>query len=808
MRQLLRLPFDGDLSNLGSGNYTITNNGAQFAPTQCGQGLFFDGNDDFVSISPSMNLVNDFTVCAWINPSSQGNGMGIFSIREQCTSTYRGYSILQFNLGDYNVATLNNQVNIHQNCTGFSAGDRYTNAGILIPNNQETFVALSVQNNISENRVVKLYVNCAEYSTTMTIDFPTAVCFNGSQNYTTTVGASSGVTNHTSTFHGTIDQLRVYDIVLNSEQILDVYQSCLPLTMDVVEFPNCNADSAQITLYNTELDVSYQLINANTNTPVGPIQPGNCGNLVFNTGIYSTTTQFEITATNNVSNCNITLDTTIILSPSVNSYSGSQNITLCSGDSVQYSGGYITSAGTYIDTIPISSTCDSIITLNVTEISPYSLDLGSDFTLCPGASQTLTVPSGASNYTWQNGSTVNSFLVDQAGIYWVNVIDQCGSYTDSVIVSTPQANINLGNDTTLCSGTTLTLDASSNSATYLWQDNSTNSTYTVNSSGVYWVEVSISSCIFTDSITISTLTPPTVDLGNDTSICDGETIVLSPSTQFVDTYLWSTNETSSSITANQTGIIWVEGTNQCGTSIDSIDLTVNDLPIFDLGNDTILCTGDGITLNTAIPNTTTTWQNGTQSPTLYVDQPGTYSATVNNQFCSYEDEITISYTSSPTIDLGPDTVICFGDQFFLSSTNANGVVNWNIGSQEPVIIVNEAGIYAASVTNACGQAYDEILIETTDCLCEVYLPNSFTPHDNGKFNNTFGPVHECDFTRYLFKIYDCWGEVVFESENPAEVWSGYYLNRKVQTGVYVYQLLYSIDDEEEVFVTGHVNVIH
>lgn len=665
---LLHLALDGDLSNLGSGNYTITNNGAQFVGSNCGQGLYFDGNNDFVNISPSMDLVNDFTVCAWINPSSQGNPMGIFSIREQCTSTYRGYSILQFNIGDYNIPTLNNQLNIHQNCTGYSAGDRYTNTGILIPNNQETFVALTVQNNSSENRVVKLYVNCTEYSTTMTLDYPTAVCFNGNQNYTTTFGASSGVTNHTSTFHGTIDQLRVYDVTLNHEQILDVYQSCLPLQMDVVEYPDCNGDSAQITLNNTEQDVFYQLINTTTSTPIGNPIPGNCGSLIFNTGIYSSPTQFEIEATHSVSACSITLDSTITLSPSGSGFVGTENFTICSGDSIPYSGGFITSAGTYIDTIPLASGCDSIITLNVTEAPPFNLDLGPDFTLCGNATETITLAASLPSYLWQDGSTSSSYQINQSGTYWVEATDACGIvHHDTILVTSVNSPIDLGPDTTICAGTSITLDASSSGGPYLWQDNSVNSTFNANVSGTYWVEVQVNSCVFRDTLELSVISPP-------------------------------------------------------------------------------------------------------------------------------------------DFSLGEDLVICEGDQHFLTVSNTEGVFSWNTGSQESSYIVTQPGLYSVSVVNICGQASDEILIETTGCSCEVYIPNSFTPHD-GKFNNTFGPVQECDLESYLFKIYNRWGEVIFESRNPLEQWDGTYLGRNVTTGTYTYILEYELEEEDPIYIEGHVNLI-
>ena len=84
---------------------------------------------------------------------------------------------------------------------------------------------------------------------------------------------------------------------------------------------------------------------------------------------------------------------------------------------------------------------------------------------------------------------------------------------------------NLVNDTTLCQGETLTLDATSSNAAYLWQDNSTNPSFTVTQQGTYWVEVTNNCGTTTDTINVSYNALPTVNLSNDT-LCQGETLTL------------------------------------------------------------------------------------------------------------------------------------------------------------------------------------------------------------------------------------------------------------------------------------------
>jgi len=73
------------------------------------------------------------------------------------------------------------------------------------------------------------------------------------------------------------------------------------------------------------------------------------------------------------------------------------------------------------------------------------------------------------------------------------------------ISSSPPVNnvVSLGADTTLCQDEILVLDASTLSATYLWQDNSTNPTFNVTLQGTYWVEVTTCSMVFSDTINVN-----------------------------------------------------------------------------------------------------------------------------------------------------------------------------------------------------------------------------------------------------------------------------------------------------------------
>ena len=106
----------------------------------------------------------------------------------------------------------------------------------------------------------------------------------------------------------------------------------------------------------------------------------------------------------------------------------------------------------------------------------------------------LDATNVGATYQWQDGSTTATYTVSTAGTYSVTkrlvwgLALQVGSVN---IAYNPPVVVNLGNDTTLCTGSTLLLDATNAGATYQWQDGSTNPTYNVNTAGTYSVTVTV-----------------------------------------------------------------------------------------------------------------------------------------------------------------------------------------------------------------------------------------------------------------------------------------------------------------------------
>ena len=191
---------------------------------------------------------------------------------------------------------------------------------------------------------------------------------------------------------------------------------------------------------------------------------------------------------------------------------------------------------------------------------------------------TFTVPASVASGTYKlrvrlayytNPTSIDPCAMDTYG--------EAHDYT--VIIGGGCANpvVNLGNDTIICSGTTLTLDAGNPGLTFLWNDNSTNQTLAVTSSGIYSVTVTDSTCSTTDSIEVTVQASPLVDLGNDTAFCDGTTLTLDAGNVGSE-FLWNDNSTNQTLDVTTPGVYSVMVTEYGCAAEDSITVGLVGLP--------------------------------------------------------------------------------------------------------------------------------------------------------------------------------------------------------------------------------------
>lgn len=167
---------------------------------------------------------------------------------------------------------------------------------------------------------------------------------------------------------------------------------------------------------------------------------------------------------------------------------------------------------------------------------------------------------------------------------------------------------------------------------------------------------------------------------------------------------------------------------------------------------------------------------------------------------------------STAFSLGKDTALCMGETLLLNATMSNATYQWQDGSTGATFIVTKEGTYWVTVTDSCGSIKDTINIKYKNCdysgnyNCNIQLPNAFTPNNDGK-NDRFPQVFNCDFSNYELKIFNRWGELIFQSTSPTKSWHGIYMGALQPTGVYIYLLNYRLSSGDKKTKSGTITLI-
>lgn len=187
---------------------------------------------------------------------------------------------------------------------------------------------------------------------------------------------------------------------------------------------------------------------------------------------------------------------------------------------------------------------------------------------------------------------------------------------------------------------------------------------------------------------------PVVNAGSDTGICPGGTAGLNASNALFGsdpyTYTWNNGVNGqanpvSPTTATSYSITIVDR-YQC-TSSDTVNVTVYPLPPVNAGTDTSVCAGDPVTLSGS-GAISYSWNNGVSDGIAFVPAATTtYTLTgTDNNNCQNTDSVTITVNPLPSVNAGPDLVICLGDTVTLSGSGAAGYT-WDNGVTDGIAFV-------------------------------------------------------------------------------------------------------------------------
>jgi hypothetical protein len=262
-----------------------------------------------------------------------------------------------------------------------------------------------------------------------------------------------------------------------------------------------------------------------------------------------------------------------------------------------------------------------------------------DTSICDqNTSATLYGQTGMDSYLWNNGDTSSSLVITATGTYWVKSIGDCEAWIDTFHVNAlgmlepPE----LGNDTAICFGKGLTLNAQSPAYnSYLWSTGAISPSITVNASGRYYVTV-ISDCgTFSDSIDVTVKPEVPMAPSLDTILCTGAgtNIILpisGPQLRWHETLTDEGSAHQPNIDASHAGtyvFYLTRSENGCESKPSVVTVNVMNTPQISLPEDTALCLHQKVVLGKAVEGVNYLWSTGSAECCISITENGTYHLT-------------------------------------------------------------------------------------------------------------------------------------------------------------------------------------
>jgi hypothetical protein len=378
---------------------------------------------------------------------------------------------------------------------------------------------------------------------------------------------------------------------------------------------------------------------------------------------------------------------------------------------------HVTTGGKFV--VRVTNGCGfALDTIEIISKPALTLNLPPLVKVCAPGSVTLNAgnPGGVATYLWSDGSVSNFITVSEGGLYSVTVTNSCGvaSAESEVVIEDEAPVISLGSDFVICRDTPTTLTVSGTADSYLWSTGETGISIDISNEGNYWVEAENSCGSARADIDISFYPTLSVNLGTDRSLCAPAALEYNAGNPGAE-YLWSTGETTQTITANQTDKYWVRVSNECEVVSDTTYLTLNtELPQVDLGDDLVICAAFSLTLDAGEnPGSSFRWSPGNESTqSIDVNTGNRYIVEVTNGCGTVRDTLLI--ISIPLNPFNAEVKVCYESTVNLDAGNPGSDYLWSTAETSQIIIVSEGGQYHVEISNVCGiiEGTAEVSIET------------------------------------------------------------------------------------------------
>lgn len=436
--------------------------------------------------------------------------------------------------------------------------------------------------------------------------------------------------------------------------------------------------------------------------------------------------------------------------------------------------------------------------------------LGPDSVYCNVQSIHLSTNIPGS-YLWSTNATTPSINISQSGQYHVAITNQGCTVFDTIQItfnSTPQL---VSNSPTIdCNNNPVSINVlCPNCDSLLWNSGATSSSITFSQSdSLAWVSGFNQCGSDTLPFNVTIASAPLLVIPDTLVLCSSPITLQNNASCINCIYQSNQNIISFPLSLNTPGNYSITASNICGSITETLVLLPVPNEEVQQGPILTLCPNSfAIAYLNQQGSSPVIWSNG-QQDTLIVTEPGTYFASWSNACGSIQDTIEVVSLQNG-LNLIPSTITkCDITPFYLSfpwlDPNSYNIF-WTSGADS--ILVDEPGNYNYSIVYCNDTVSGSIIVDFLSRSPSLFLPNSFTPNNDG-INDVFFPKGvPSDPIDYSFEIFDRWGQLIWKTDNPKGFWDGKIGVDPIPNGVYVYRVSYSSICHPETSYLGKISII-
>jgi len=405
---------------------------------------------------------------------------------------------------------------------------------------------------------------------------------------------------------------------------------------------------------------------------------------------------------------------------------------------------FINASGAFAVTVTDTFGCQGAATINVAAFPDATVAISGNAGFCENETTLLTATPGFQTYSWSDGSTGQTLLVDAAGDQGVTITDNNGCIAATSLSTTifPLPVLSLNAEANFCAGSAVALNAGAGFSDYQWlPGGQATQIISVSAAGTYQLNVTdANGCMASASVEVLENPLPAPQISGAAGFCAGNNTTLSAPGGWSN-YTWTGGASNTDLVISNPGVYGLTVTDALGCN-GSAQITVDawDNPTPVINAPTSVCPGGNALLDAGGTYATYSWTGGSANPTLSVNAGGTYGLTVTDaNGCTGTTQTSLTEFLVTTPNIPALFNVCEGETQLVDPGNTYTSYTWSDFSDLPTLTVSAAGTYGLTVTDANGCQSSAAFDVATIPLPNVILPAQAGFCENSSLTLDAGP---------------------------------------------------------------------